>query len=132
MRALLLLLLEPKALYSTYPWDDAGHLPVAEIAYDRFSSALQPKLQGALAGLTECSHTYGAIISAACYMDDLCRFKHSSYLALTEGPNANSVTLSSAYAVNRFQHLEAGRGIGRPAPPLILGTSLMATWRNGI
>jgi hypothetical protein len=62
MRALLLLLLEPGALYSAYPWDDAGHLPVAEIAYDRFSSALQPKLQGALAGLTECSHTYGAFL----------------------------------------------------------------------
>ena len=51
MRALVLVLLEPGALYSTCPWDDAGHLPVAEIAYDRFSSGLQPKLQGALAGL---------------------------------------------------------------------------------
>ena len=30
MRALLLRLLEPKALYWTYPWDDAGHLPIAE------------------------------------------------------------------------------------------------------
>jgi hypothetical protein len=95
-------MLEPGALYSAYPWDDAGHLPVAEIAYDRFSSALRPKLQGALAGLTERNHTYGAIISAPCYMDDLCRFKHS-YLALAEAPNANSVTLCSAYVAKTNQ-----------------------------
>jgi hypothetical protein len=42
------------------------------------------------------------IISVACYMDDLCRFKRRC-LALAEGPNANSVTLSSAYVAKTNQ-----------------------------
>lgn len=56
-------------------WDDAGHLLIAEVAYQRLGTGDRQKLQTQLAGLTEGAHTYNAI-SAACYMDDLRRDKN--------------------------------------------------------
>ncbi len=67
---LLACLLLPEAL----AYDDAGHLLIAQIAYQRLSPLEQQKLQSELSGLSEGGHTYNAI-SAACYMDDLRRDK---------------------------------------------------------
>lgn len=88
-------------LQSTKAWDDSGALLIAQIAYDRLSPAQQQKLQAHLSGLSEGGHTYNTT-GAACYTGDLRCAKHS-YLALAEAPNANSVTLCSAYVAKTNQ-----------------------------